>query len=148
MEYLALGSFDYGLAAEGINFFAVVVATIFSFVLGGYWYYEKTFGARWMKQVGLKKKNLENANMTGVFSAAIVLIFIQALLLSLVMGELGIATLTDGLLFGALVGAGFGSTTIAVQYLYAQRSLELFAIDAGYITLQFIVMATVIGWWQ
>lgn len=139
--------FEYGLAAEQVNLLAVFSAAVASFVVGGFWYHEKAFGARWQKLVKLSKKDIQKANMTGIFSAAFALTFVQALLMAIVMVGLDIFAAMDGLLFGALTGAAFGSATIGVQYLYAQRTLEQFAIDGGYVLANFAIMGLIIGLW-
>ena len=142
------GSFESLLVLDNINIMAVVVAAVASFVLGGYWYYEKVFGRRWQNLVGLNKKDIENTNMTHLLIGALLLTFVQALFLAFVMASLNITHTIEGFLFGSLVGLTFGAASLGVQYLYAQRKLELFAIDAGYIVAQFAIMGLILGWWQ
>ena len=91
---------------------------------------------------------IESANMSVIFGSAFVLALIQALFMSSIMSGLNVRTAFEGLLFGAVIGSAFAATAVGIQYLYAQRKLELYAIDAGYILAQFSVMGLVIGLWQ
>lgn len=145
MEIVA--SFDYSIAAEGINLLAVFSAAVASFVLGGFWYHEKAFGARWQKLVKLSKKDIQDANMTQVFGAAFALTFVQGLFLAMIMSGLAIVEFGEGALFGMFVGAAFGVATVGVQYSYAQRPLSQFAIDGGYIVANYTIMGMIIGLW-
>lgn len=49
---------------------------------------------------------------------------------------------------GFIVGLGFIATSFGVNYLFAQRSMKLWLIDAGYVTVQFTVMGLVLGLWH
>ncbi len=130
---------------ESVNWLAIVVATIVTFVIGGIWYHEKVLGTKWMHAVGLKKKDLENANMGKVFGTSFVLAFVTSVFLAIFADVLQIGTAFDGALFGAVIGAVFVATSLGTQYVFAQRSFDLFAIDASYVIITFAVMGSIIG---
>ncbi len=132
---------------ESINWLSVVIATLVTFVIGGIWYHERVLGTKWMNAVGLKKRDIENANMVKVFGISFVLSFLSAVFLAIFSSVFQIKDPVDGGLFGALIGAFFIVTSLGTQYTFAQRSFELFAIDASYILITFAIMGSVIGAW-
>lgn len=132
---------------ESINWLAVVVATIVTFIVGGVWYHDKVLGTKWMQAVGLKKKDIENANMAKIFGSSFVLSFVTAIFLAIFADAFQIDSAVNGALFGGVIGVFFVATAIGTQYAFAQRSFELFAIDASYVIITFAVMGGVIGAW-
>jgi len=132
---------------ESINWLSVVIATLLTFVIGGVWYHEKVLGTKWMNAVGLKKRDIENANMVKVFGVSFVLSLLTAVFLAISSSVFQIKDAVDGSLFGALIGTLFVVTSLGTQYTFAQRSFELFAIDASYIIVTFAIMGSVIGAW-
>ena len=50
-----------------INWIAVVVAAVGSFLLGGLWYSPAMFGKVWQREAGLTDEQLKNGNMVRIF---------------------------------------------------------------------------------
>ena len=46
-----------------INFLAVIVSALSSFLIGGLWYSPALFGKSWMKEAGLSEKETKSAPM-------------------------------------------------------------------------------------
>lgn len=133
------------VAFEDVNWLAVVVAALSTFVVGSAWYHDKTLGPKWMKAVGLKRKDLENANMVRTFGLSLVLALLSATSLSIFAVITGINNVFDGALLGGVIGAFFVVTVTGSNYLFSQQSFELFAIDASYMIVNFAVMGAIIG---
>lgn len=137
------------LQFSDLNWLAVIVAAASAFAIGAVWYSPKMFAASWMKDVGLKQKDIDKSDgMTRTMTASFILIIVKTLLVSLLVSALGLSGFGDGLLFGALLAVMFGATTVGIHYLYQMRTFRLFMIDAGYTTAQFIVMAIILSVWQ
>ena len=138
---------DYATAFSQINWLAVVVATVAGFLVGGVWYSKSFLGKTWMKLVGLKEKDVQGSDMVGLMVGTFVLTFVSNAFLALVMYSVGptLLELFDGAVFGMLIGAFFVATAFAINYMYEKRPLELWAINAGHVVLNFIVAGAVIG---
>ena len=80
-----------------------------------------------------------------IFGTSFVMEFIAALGLDLFIGPHG--TLMWGIVKGALAGIAWVATSIGTNYLYSQKSLKLYAIDAGYFIVYFIAMGAILGAW-
>jgi hypothetical protein len=129
-----------------LNLWAVLVATLVSFGLGGLWYSPKLFGAAWMAETGITEKKAAEANMARTFGLALLANLVIAFNLAMFLGPE--RTLGTGILYGFLAGFGWVSMSFAVNDLFEQRSLRLFAINAGFHCVSFTLMGAIIGAWH
>jgi hypothetical protein len=129
-----------------INWLAVVVATIAAFALGGLWYSKVLFADSWLQEVGLTEEAVNNAHMATTFGGTFVLQLIAATALAAVMGPE--SSWLSGLQTGLTVGVAWIATAYGVTYLFEQRSMRLFFINAGYYVVLFAIMGSIIGAWQ
>ena len=126
-----------------MNIWAVLVAAVSSFLLGGLWYSPALFGGIWNAENGGVKQSGHPAKVFGVaflFSLAAAFCFAT---------WLGSAPpLETALKAGALAGVGFVAASFGINYLFAGRSLKLWLIDGGYHTLQFALYGLILGLWH
>jgi hypothetical protein len=128
-----------------INFLAVIVAAVSSFLLGGLWYSPALFGRAWNRDAGAlaKPEGKHPAKVFGVsFIFALLAAFAYALLIAPPAG------VTSALVQGLAVGAGFAATSFGINYQFANRSTTLWLIDGGYHTVQFGIYGLVMGLWR
>lgn len=130
----------------GINWLAVVVATAAAFGLGGIWYSKVLFANTWMQEVGLTEEAINKAHMPMVFGGTFLLQLLAASALAVVIGVDG--TWQSGLITGLSVGIFWIATAYGITYLFEQRSVRLFLINAGYYVVLFAIMGTIIGAWH
>ena len=128
-----------------INWLAVIVATISAFAMGGLWYSKILFADSWLQEIGLTEEAISKAHMPTVFGGAFVLQLLAATALAVTIGAE--STWQSGLRTGLLVGVFWISTAYGITYLFEQRSLRLFLINAGYYVILLAIMGTVIGAW-
>ena len=128
-----------------LNFLAILVAALSSFAIGGLWYSPTLFGKAWMAENGLTEQDAPK-NMGMIFGATFVLSLIIAFNLAAFIG--GEATFAFGLLAGALAGIGWVAAAIGILYLFEQKSMRLFLINAGYHAVTFTVMGGILGLWH
>jgi len=121
-----------------INWLAVLVAAIASFLLGGIWYSNALFGRVWQREAGVTDEKLKQGNMAKIFGFAFILAFLAAWNFANFLGP------RPPVAFATLVGASAGLLWVAgglgIQYLFERRSLKLFLINGGYHTLQFAII--------
>jgi hypothetical protein len=129
-----------------VNWLAVVVATVVAFMLGGLWYSKALFGNAWMQEVGLTEDAVNKANMARTFGGTIVLQIIAATALSAFLGA--DSTWQSGLQTGIWIGVFWVATAYGVTYLFEQRSVRLFLINAGYYVILYAIIGTIIGAWH
>lgn len=130
-------------ATESINYVAVIVAAVSSFVLGGLWYAPFLFGRAWMKETGLTEADLGARNMLLVFGFSFVLSLAGAFIFAMFLGP----SPGLGLGFGAGLSAGlfWVAGSFGINYLFEKKSLRLWLINGGYHTVQYTLIGTVLG---
>lgn len=129
-----------------INYFAVVVAALISFVIGGVWYSPILFANSWMKENGFKEEDMKNANMGKIFGTSFLLALIISFNLAAFIGPQG--DFTFGLFAGFAAGFGWVAMSIGTVYLFERRSLKLFLINAGYQVVTYTIMGGILGVWK
>jgi hypothetical protein len=129
-----------------INYLAVLVAALSSFVIGYLWYAPFTFGTVWMKEVGLTDEKIRQTNMFTTFGLTFLLSLIICFNLAAFLGK--DSSLAQGMMYGGLAGIGWVAASIGIQYLFERKSLRLFLINGGYNAVTYIVAGGIIGAWQ
>ncbi len=129
-----------------VNYLAVVVSVIAFMVLGFLWY-GPLFGQVWMKQIGIKKEDINSSDATKGMIVSLVTGFVGALTMAVFAGLAGISGAIPGLLLGLGLSVGLVATTLASSYMYESRSFGLLVINAGYRVPCFTVAGLIIGAW-
>ena len=126
-----------------INWIAVVVAALASFLLGGLWYSPVLFGKAWQRETGLSDEKLKQGNTAKIFGLSFVLALLAAWNFANFLGP------RPSLVFGTAVGASAGllwvASSFGINYLFERKSLKLFLINGGYHTLQFAIIGLVLA---
>lgn len=123
----------------------VLVAALATFILGGLWY-GPLFGKAWQARVGLSDEQLQSSNKGKVFGLSFVLAFIAAYVFAMFLGPEPAPAFAIGV--GALAGLCWVGASFGINDLFEQRSLGLWAINAGYHTLVFTIFGAVFGLWH
>ena len=129
-----------------LNWLAVVVSTVAFYALGAVWY-SFLFGKAWAAEMGIDTENPPESNMVKTMGGTFVLELIAAIAVGLVLMEMGEGYLV-GIHTGLLLGLGIASVMMGVNYLYEQRSLKLWLINAGHLTIGFAIVGAIQGAWQ
>lgn len=127
------------------NLWAVLVAAVSCFLLGGLWYSPVLFGRAWQREAGLSDEQIQNGNMGLIFGLSFVLCLIAALVFALFLGPRPPMSL--GLGAGFAAGLCWVSASFGVNYLFERKSLKLFLINAGYHTMQFTLIGLILALW-
>lgn len=128
-----------------INYLAVLVAALISFLIGGLWYSPVLFGKPWMEEMGFTDEDTKG-NMGMIFGTTFVLSLIIAFNLAAFLGP--DANFVWGLTAGALAGIGWVATALGILYLFERRSMRLYLINAGYHAVTFTLMGGLLGLWH
>jgi len=130
------------MEAVAINWLSVLVATISAFMVGGIWY-GPLFGKAWMSALNITDEDMAQRNMPRVFGAAFLLSLIAAINLEMFLGPE--ANTGFGAAAGFAAGLGWVGMFLGILYLFENRSLKAWAINAGYCTVALTVMGLVLG---
>lgn len=127
-----------------LNWIAVLVASLAGFVLGGLWY-GPLFLKPWLRVSGMSFERGSAQNKLLVFGLAWVSNLIAAAGLCLFMGAHHGALV--GAHLGLLGGFVFAATALALVYLFEDRPLQHWLINAGYLLVNFAAMGAILGAW-
>ncbi len=131
----------------GINYWAILLAGVASFLFGGVWY--GLLSRQWMAAAGMSEDRIKAAGSPVVpMVAAFVCQVIMALVLAGIIGHLGKShiTLRNGIVSGALVWLGFVMTTLVVNHSFQQAKRALTVIDGLHWLGVLMLQGAVIGW--
>ena len=127
-----------------INLLAVLVAAVAGFMVGGLWY-GPLFGKIWQAETGVTEEKAKDANMPRLFGTVFILNLFAAYVLGHVLATYNHPAIGVSMMISGGIGLGFVATAIGVNYLFSQKSLRLFVIDASYWTVIYTVMGAVFG---
>ena len=136
---------DFQQSLESINYFAVVVAALSAFIIGGLWY-SVLFAKAWMAENGFDEETLKSSNMAKIFGGAFIFSLIISFVLVLFLGPERDAVM--GATAGFMAGLFWVATAMGITYLFERKSLKLFLINAGYHVSTFTIMGLIVGAWN
>ena len=128
-----------------VNYLAVVVAALSSFLLGGLWYSPLLFLKPWNAAMGRTPESADG-HPAKVFGLSFMFALVAALAFAHIIGpapDLRLALHT-----ALIVGICFIAMSFGINYQFANRPLAALFIDGGYHTAQFLLYAVILGLWH
>lgn len=139
-----------GCDAMNFNVWAAVAAAASCFLLGGVWYSPALFGRLWGREAGIpldaSPQGKKGKHPAKVFAVAIAFALIAACAFAWWLGPA--PALDRALQTGAVTGLAFVATSFGINYSFANRSTLMWAIDAGYHVVQFVLFGLILGLWH
>ena len=121
---------------EGVNWFAVVIGTVLSFILGWAWYSPLLFVKKWMEGINIKPN--PGAKMpVAPLVVQLVGTFLLAWLVGITAAHNALATII--LIVACII------VLIVANGLFASKGSQAIAIEAGFIAAMAVVLIAVQG---
>lgn len=130
-----------------INYFAVFVAALSTFILGGLWYSPMLFGNAWMRANNFSDDDLQKFSKARMFGWSFVFSLVMSLNLAMFLAGPD-TSVTWGMAAGGLAGFGWVAMAIAIVGVFENKSWAYILINGGYMTLAFVIMGAIIGAWR
>lgn len=136
-----------------INWIAILIATLSTFVLGFVWYNPNTFGNAWQKAAGISDEQMKDTSgMAKIFIMSFIFSFIMALFVSYFNAAAsalggGDPSLIDGARHGLYLGLGISTMSIGVNAMYERKSFAYILINGGYQTLSIVIISVILTGW-
>ena len=131
----------------GVNYVAIIIATLAAFGLGAIWY--TVLSKPWMHALGKTEAECREQHQGPAkalpFVIAIVALFVMALMLAGLMGHLGDVTVRGGVISGFFVWLGFVITTMGVNHAFSGAKPMLTVIDGLHWLAVLLIQGAVIG---
>jgi hypothetical protein len=134
-----------------INWLAVLVAGVATFMLGGAWY-TALFGKAWQQAHGFNEETVKKAqaamNPAKFFGGMFVCYLVVSLGLAIVMQWCRIHTLGGGASLGLVVGIAIVCPIVLTNHMPSMVKPAGFLIDATYSLIYCTLIGAILGWWQ
>ncbi|RYG46334.1 MAG: DUF1761 domain-containing protein [Chitinophagaceae bacterium] len=139
-----------------INWLAVLVAGISSFVVGGIWYSPGLFGKAWMKDNGFTEETIKKGNKGKIFGWTFVFSLLMAVNLGMFLSDPPASCPVDcapranmqwGMMAGFLSGI-WTFSAIAIHSLFELKPWRLILINGFYSLVALTLMGAIIGVWR
>jgi hypothetical protein len=131
---------------HGLNLWAVLVAAISAFVLGGLWYAPFLFGWAWKRANGFGADEPPAADAK-IFVISFVLSVVMALNLAMFLNDPK-TNIAWGATAGFLAGFGWVAMGIGIISLFERRPWTYVLVNGGYLTVALVVMGAILGAWR
>lgn len=130
-----------------LNWLAVIVAALSNFIIGGLWYSPLLFGKVWMKENKFSEEDMKKGSMALIFGLTFIFSFVMAFNLGMFLNDAKTNT-AWGVMAGFLAGFGWAAMSLFVIGQFERKSTAYMLIHGGYVTISFIVMGAIIGFWR
>jgi hypothetical protein len=128
-----------------LNLWAVFVAALSAFLIGGLWYSPMLLGSAWKRANGFTA-DPPPAGPKG-FLIAFLLSAVMAFNFAMFLNAPG-TTLAWGATAGFLAGFGWVAMSLGIIAIFENRPFSYVAINGGYVTVALTVMGAILGAWR
>ncbi len=132
-----------------INWWAVLVAGISAFVLGGIWYSPGLFGKAWLQESQVTEAAIQKSNKGKIFGFTAVFSLLMAVNLAMFLTDSPQqkTDLSWGMTAGFLTGI-WTFCAIAIHSLFELKTWRYIFINGGYSLVSLVIMGAIIGLWR
>jgi hypothetical protein len=127
------------------NYWAILVAALSAFLLGGPWYSNAMFGKAWRKHAN-DTRPPGDGHPAKIFGLSFLFSLIAAAAFAYGVGAT--PELVHAVGCGLFVGGCFVATSFGINYQFANRSAVMLLIDGGFHIAQFTLFGLVLGLWH
>jgi len=128
-----------------LNLWAILVAALSAFLVGGLWYAPFCLGAAWKRANGFRSDPPPAG--ANVFLLSFLLSLVMALNLAMFLNDAK-TTLAWGATAGFLAGFGWVAMGIAIVSQFEHRPWSYVLINGGYLTISLTLMGAILGAWR
>lgn len=133
-----------------INYWAVILATLSSMVVGSIWYAPKVFGNYWMKAAGVTPSG-KMSDAAGPIITTLIVSFITAWVLAgsvfLAWDFYGGSFLWAAIVTAVVLWAGFTAARFITHDAFDKRPSGLTMLNIAHELVTVVIMAIIIGVW-
>jgi hypothetical protein len=130
-----------------INYLAVIVAALSSFIVGWIWY-GPLFGKSWMRLHGFTEKDLKEGSlsMPVIMVVNYIATALAALAIAMFIGPE--ATAGFGIFAGIMIAIFWIGTSRLNDVLFERKPWGLYFINVGYNLTIYVIMGAILGAWH
>lgn len=122
-----------------VNYLAILVVGIISYLLGALLYSPVLFAKYWMNAIGKTEEDLKGGASPITYVLTFVIWVVTLYVLSFFIHYSGASTFGYGMLAGFLCWFGFYALLSLMMNLFEQKPKQLWLINVGYLLLAFLI---------
>lgn len=129
-----------------LNIWAILVAAVSAFLIGGLWYSPILLGKAWVKANGFAASDIPTVGPK-IYVVTFVLSLIMSFNLAMFLNDPK-TTAAWGATAGFLAGFGWVAMGIGIVALFENRPFLYIIVNGGYLTVALTVMGAILGAWR
>ncbi|NVK28690.1 MAG: DUF1761 domain-containing protein [Flavobacteriia bacterium] len=127
-----------------INWIAVVVAALSTFVLGFIWYNPKVFGTAWQRAAGLSDEDMKDTSSMGkIFGVSFILALAMAIMTTYFVH--GTSDIAEAARMGLYLGLGIILPAVGTTAMYERRGFAYILINGSYWIVGIIIISMILA---
>jgi len=131
-----------------VNYLAILVVGIFSYLLGALWYSPVLFAKQWMNAIGKTEEDLKGGASAMTYVITFVVWVISSYVLAVFIHYSGASSFGYGMLAGFLCWFGFYALLSLMMSLFEQKPKQLWLINASYVLVAFLISGGILAMWR
>jgi Protein of unknown function (DUF1761) len=131
-----------------INYPAIVLTGIISYILGTFWYSTLLFGKKWRESVGKSESEFRNSIKPVIYVLTFICWLVAEYVLSVFIHYSDASNFGYGMLSGFLCWFGFVACLSLFQLLFAGRPIVLWIINSGYTFVAMVLSGGILAIWK
>jgi len=131
---------------QTLNFWAILLAALSAFLVGGLWYSPVLFGKAWKRANGFGAEEPPAAGAK-TFAITFVISVVMAANLAMFLNDPK-TTVIWGATAGFLAGFGWVAMGIGIVSLFERRPWSYVFVNGGYVTVALSLMGAILGAWR
>ncbi|MBI2669285.1 DUF1761 domain-containing protein [Candidatus Woesearchaeota archaeon] len=135
------------MAIVEINYWAVLVAAIVSYILGALWHSPLLFGKLWMRLSKVQDTEETKKHMAKSYILTFLTVLVMSYVLAHFVDYAEATTLVGGLLAGFWAWLGFVATIELGAVLWENKPFGLYLFGASYHLVSLLLMGAILAVW-
>jgi Protein of unknown function (DUF1761) len=131
-----------------VNYPAIVLTGVISYILGTIWYSTILFGRKWRESVGKSESEFRSSIKPVIYVLTFICWLVAEYVLAVFIHYSGASTFGYGMLGGFFCWFGFIACLSLFQLLFAGRPIALWLINSGYTFVAMVLSGGILAIWK
>ncbi len=132
---------------DGLNWLAILVATLAWFAFSAVWYSVPPLSAAWQRAARVDA-TADGPPLALLFIPTLIGYFVTTVVIALVVEAIGTTDVADGILLGATLGVGFGMVNALVNQVYEGKGATYWLINGVNAVIAYSIVAVILTVWN
>lgn len=134
-----------------MNYLSIIVASVVSMIIGGFWYSPAVFGKQWVKLMGFSDSDMKKAKDKGMmksYAGTFVSLLVMNFVLAYVISVFDATDIIGGVQIGFELWLGFVASVMSGMMWWDGRPLNLYLIHVAHWLVVMMAAGAILAVWQ